>query len=567
MSVANANARGACALVSALAEQAAHAVISPGSRNTPVALALHAAASIETHVVLDERTAGFFALGLARATGKPVILSCTSGSAGAHYLPAIIEAFEGLAPLVAITADRPPELHGHAAPQTTRQTELFGSHVLSRYDLPLPDTASDNEFYSLGSRALSIAVGGPGPVHLNAPFREPLWAENTSYSVRGPSPSASVKPAGDSKSRRAVEQALAGIQRGLVIVGARARQDRLDGDFEFARNCHQLANAIGWPILTDVTSGARHSPVESPGHITGFDALLRSETFAQTTPDRVLLIGRPPTSKVLNRWLSRERVPAVVLSHRPDRRDPTIELAQGVAADPTAALTGWSVEQAADTDWFSHWTRGENAFSAALKNLEPDWEGPIARTVAHAMPDGGLLHLASSMPIRDVDGFCGPLPRPVTVVANRGVNGIDGLIATAAGQSMGWSRGPVTLLIGDLAFLHDLGSLRDAAARQMSLTVVVVNNGGGHIFDFLPISKHPDAFERYFLTPQNPNLADLARACGARHSKAESTPALRDAVLTANERPGVDVIEVIVDGTRNRPRHEDFYRRLHGELS
>ncbi|MEO1174800.1 MAG: thiamine pyrophosphate-binding protein, partial [Myxococcota bacterium] len=179
----------------------------------------------------------------------------------------------------------------------------------------------------------------------------------------------------------------------------------------------------------------------------------------------------------------------------------------------------------------------------------------------------GLLHLASSMPIRDVDGFCGPLPRPVTVVANRGVNGIDGLIATAAGQSTGWFRGPVTLLIGDLAFLHDLGSLRDAAARQISLTVVVVNNGGGHIFDFLPISKHPDAFERYFLTPQNPNLADLARACGARHSKAESTPALRDAVLTANERPGVDVIEVIVDGTRNRPRHEDFYRRLHGELS
>lgn len=564
MSVAQANARAATALVGALAERAAHAVISPGSRNTPLALALDAAPTMTTHVVLDERTAGFFALGLARSTGTPVILSCTSGSAGAHYLPALIEAFEGMTPLIAITADRPPELHGFAAPQTTQQSELFGRHVLSRYELPLPDETDDAQFYTLGSQALSAACDGPGPIHLNAPFREPLWDEGVSYAAQPLTSPATPRPLQeDTDARSTLTDALAGTKRGLIVVGARSRQDQLAAEPAFSRACHQLANKIGWPILTDITSGARFASSESSVHITGFDTLLRFERFASELPDRVLILGRPPTSKVLNLWLTQNEVPAVILSHRPDHRDPMLCVETEIAANPRAVLP--SLDTSPNIEWQEHWSRGEHAYRAVLEGLDDWWEGPLARMVAHSVPDGGLLHLSSSMPIRDADGFSGPLRRPLTVTSNRGVNGIDGIIATAAGQAIGW-QSPVTLLIGDLAFLHDLGSLRDAVSREVALTLVVVNNGGGHIFDFLPIANHPDAFERYFLTPQHPNIRSLAEGTGARHTLVSDLDALRAALLASHERPGVDVIEARVDGGENRPRHEAFYRRVHEEL-
>lgn len=581
MNIARANAHAACALVEALAAQVRHAIISPGSRNTPLVLALDAAESIETHVILDERTAAFFALGLSRATATPVILNCTSGSAGAHYLPAVIEAYEGMSPLIILTADRPPELHGHAAAQTTDQSDLFARHVVLQQDLPLPDEVAPQQFSAFGAKALSAATQSPGPVHLNAPFREPLWTENTRYWVNPPATTMKAARAGsdqtsnlDPGSLDVICEAFSSTRRGLIVAGPRMRQDQITFDSAWSHLCHRLADAVHWPLFTDATSGLRHAESEADTHVTGFDALLRFERFRNYKPERVLILGRPPTSKTLARWLA--DVPAIVLSHRPDRRDPELKFVRGVAASPFHLLSevidsvNTATTQSESSKWSHHWHSGELSFRSELMGLKTDgtfWEGAIAHVVAQTMPAGSALHVASSRPIRDLDGFCGSLLKPITVTANRGINGIDGTIATAAGQATAWISGPTALLVGDLAFLHDLGSVRQVAASGTNLTIILINNGAGRIFDRLPISQHPTAFDRYFAIPHHTQFSGLIEGLGARHVAVTSLGTLREALLGALPKPGLDVIESVVEPGNNSHGLARFMAGLEARLS
>ncbi len=558
---AQANADAASALVSALASRVQHAVVSPGSRNTPIVLALDAHPRITTHVVLDERVAGFVALGLARATGQPVILSCTSGSAGAHYLPALIEAYEGSTPLIAITADRPPELHGHAAPQTTHQNDFFGRHVVDQEVLPLPDETRPEIFSALGRDALEVVLRSSRPVHLNAPFREPLWAPEVHYPVTEAAHEAAPTPAAIDASAVAAHLRVA---RGLIIAGARDRQDRLQSEPAIARACHSLGRTLGWPVIADVTSGVRYH--EGPSPVTGYDSLLRSERFAADhVPECALVLGRPCTSKVLNQWLVHNRVPAVVVGENPSHRDPNLNVIgelEGPLEQCLHALNETVAPATRDDEWQRAWARAEECYRHTNERDDRWWEGALARTLIGQLPAGALVHLSSSMPIRDVDAFAGPLNRAVTLTSNRGVNGIDGVVATALGQALRWNHGPALALVGDLAFLHDIGAVRLAASLDVALTVVVVNNGGGRIFDFLPIHSHPSAFDRYFLTNQDAALGPIVQGFGGHWERASGRVEFVDALERCVERGRFSVLEAVFDGDQNRAAHERFHQAV-----
>jgi 2-succinyl-5-enolpyruvyl-6-hydroxy-3-cyclohexene-1-carboxylate synthase len=574
LSTARLNADLAATLVAGALDAGVHDVVmSPGSRNTPLTLAFAEAANDEgrlrLHVFTDERTAGFVALGLARATGAPVALLCTSGSAAAHYLPAVIEASEDRVPLVILTADRPAELHGCGASQTVDQQRLFGVHVRHFRDLGSPATAPDLAPVALAvARALSFARGPlPGPVHLNVPFREPLWTpEVVGRPVRSPValPAAALAPLAAAAALAPLAAALQAAERPLIVAGPLAP----DRDLTAADAQHLLVAAarFGCPVLADATSQLRFAgDAGTTSVITSGEALLRAPAvaafLATAPPDVVVRLGRAPTSRTALTFLAGLPKSTRVLHVDPrgDIHDPAhrAELVVTAPLDALAAALGEAPMSAARTAWAAAWARVEAVAQAALAGVCADgfWAGAIARTVAEHLPTGAALHVASSMPVRDVDAFAPMRSTGHPVYANRGAAGIDGTVATALGLAMG-RRGRVVLLCGDLALLHDVGTLIATRGRTEPLTLVVVDNGGGGIFGFLPIAEHPTAFERFFLTPPVVDFAAVAAAAGARFTRVEDVAGLREALVASAHRPtGVDVIACPIDRADDIARH------------
>ena len=620
--MARANARGARVLVEGLVRGGvADVVLSPGSRNTPLVLASLEQPGLRVHVVLDERVAGFVALGLSRAARRPVALACTSGSAGAHYLPAVVEADRSAVPLVLLTADRPPELHGCGAPQTVDQRRLFGTFVRAARDLvgPLP-----NDAWALAAAgALEAALGaGGGPVHLNVAFREPLWAPGLALGapraatlgglsaqpetavgrlpgqpetavgrlpgqsavavgappalVRGASAAASLAPfegvgapptalrgvarlaAG---SLAALADRLSSISRGVLFCGTDSRLS--------AAGAAALADRLGWPLLAEAASGVRFGS-GSRRVVWAYDALVRAGAPA---PDLVLQFGRAPISKPVATWLAEAptvRVDEGAVRHDPRRSGGVLVVAEadGFARDLVATL-GVDAGGAERERWCRAWAVAQADVEALVERHDDRlWEGAVARAVVRGLPTRAGLHLGSSMPIRDVDAFVpGVASDPadaLRVFANRGANGIDGAIATAAGEALVVGR--VVLLCGDLTFLHDVGGLLAAAELGADLTVVVVDNGGGGIFDFLPIAGHPTAFERCFTTPQSARIDALAAAARAPYARVQTPAELPAALAAAGAHPGLAVVHVVVDRARNVARHHEINAAIRAAL-
>lgn len=528
-----------------------HAVISPGSRNTPLVLALDAVLQERAHVVLDERSAGFVALGLARASGQPVALVCTSGSAAAHYYPAIIEAHYSRIPLVVVTADRPPELHHNGSGQSIEQENLFGSYVRWTANLGAPgDNAASRTWGHMAARAIGFATGpNPGPVHLNAAFREPLWAPGVGYGAPSQD-SLVVRQSGAAlPAMEPILERVTKARRGVIVCGPRAAGSLLANDAAFADAVAKLGERLGWPVLCDAISGARRDT-----SITTYDALLRSSTFADAMrPDLVLRFGQMPASKPLAAWLNNASTTTLLVEPTAALHDPASVGDMLIACDPTLLCTELAkVAKRESTTWIAQWHRAETTARRALADAVGDgfWEGAIAACVGRALPSHALLHVASSMPVRDLESFANVVP---TVTSNRGANGIDGTIATAAGASLAWN-GPTVALLGDLAFVHDVGSLATAKALSANLTLVVVDNHGGGIFDFLPIAAHEQrAFAKYFSTPQEVDLAATAAAFGFAHQRVSSLPELEAALAEAPK--GRRIIHAVVDRTKNVTRH------------
>lgn len=522
-----------------------HAVVAPGSRSTPMALALAARDDLQVHVAHDERTAAFMALGIGLSTGVPAALLCTSGTAAAHFHAAVVEADLSGVPMLVLTADRPPELQGVGAPQTIDQIELYGDVVRMFVAAGVPDPADREGWRGMALDAWLAACGvDPGPVHLNLPFREPLVGEI-----------AELPPAQDDidgidddvwfMTRLSMEElaAMLAHPRGVVVAG-RGVDD--------AAAVQHLAAALGWPVLADPRSGCRHLPQA----VCAFDPLLRNAGFAADhRPDVVLHLGEAPASKVLGQWLQASGAVHVQVHAQGRTIDPL-----GIVTERVYGQVGTVCEavlplvaDVADAAWLASWSAAERAAQDALTaHANGRFDEPA---VARALSDLPVhLVLSSSMPVRDVEWF--GAPGHTVALSNRGANGIDGVIATAIGTAIGTSE-PTVLLIGDVAFCHDQSSLTALAARRLPLTIVVVDNDGGGIFSFLPQrgTLAVERFEQLFGTPHGTDLVALAGAHGLGARTVQSVGEL----LAAIAEPDCTVVRVQSTRDGNLRDHEGWH--------
>ena len=512
------------ALASALVEELArcgvrHAVLSPGSRSTPIALALDREPGMELTVVLDERVAGFVALGASLAAGAPAIVACTSGSAAANLHPAIVEADQAGVPLIVLTSDRPPELRGIGAGQTIDQIRLYGTAARWFCEMGTHDADAGGLLHhrSTACRAYGEAVNGRGPVHLNLSWREPLGPEPREGDVtasglardgRSDERPLTVPIAANEPAPAVVDalaEAVARSQRGLIVAG-RQTDPRLPAILA------EMSAATGFPILADPLSGLRFGPHERGAVITTYDAITRSPP-AELAPDLVIRFGDMPTSKPLRTWVTRSGVDQIVIDPPGGWHEPTRQAGAFVRADAVSVAMALAERAAScgDEAWRERWVAAERAAREAIDRVLDDAEWPnepaIHRALGDLFRDGDQVLLASSMPVRDAESFMRGSEADVRFFSNRGANGIDGLVSTASGLAIGGDA-PTWAVLGDLALVHDLGGLGAVHAAPAPLRLVVIDNGGGGIFDFLPQAGQMEGerFKRLFTTPSHLDL-------------------------------------------------------------
>ncbi len=541
------------------------AAVAPGSRSTPLALALAGDGRIRVEVFLDERSAAAFAVGAAKASGRPAAVVTTSGSAAALLHGAVVEAHHSRTPLLVCTADRPPELRDTGASQAIDQLKLFGDAVRWFVEVGVPEDRPGVGAYwrSVAARAVAEAVGPPsGPVHLNLAFREPLVPTGVAVDAPGradgaPWTSTTSGPAlPQPRDLDRLAEMVAASSKGVVVAGWGPRAT--------PASVERLAAAAGWPVLADAVSGLR----AGPHAISTYDALLRHQPFADGhRPDLVLRLGAAPTGRTTTTWL--HSVPGQVLVD-PDRSslDPARAAAERVVADPTALLDavtdrlGRGAGGAGDdTDWLAGWLAAEATARTAIDDLIDSWaspfEGRVARDVAASLPDGSTLVVGSSMPVRDLESFA-RARHGLLLVANRGASGIDGFTSTVLGVAA-VSDGPVVALGGDLTFLHDVGGLLGATRRGIDATIVVVDNDGGGIFSFLPQAAFAEHFEQLFATPHGTDLVEVAASFGVAAVRVTSADQVVPAVHESLAAGGVRVVVVPTDRAANVARHAEVW--------
>jgi len=538
---------------------------SPGSRSTPLVLSLVREERIRSTSHLDERCGAFFALGLAKASGLPVALACTSGTAAANYVPAVVEAHEARVPLIVLTADRPPELRDLGAGQTIDQVKLYGS--AAKWYLEVDDHPATPErvrwLRQLACRAYWTALDGrPGPVHLNFALRDPLVLDE---------PLPAEEPGGGGRAggrpwvtrpRTLLSPAptlLDGLQAQLdghpraVIVAGRAERDPA-----LAPGLAELADRRGLPLLAEPLSGARRGPAA----IAHYDALLRDPAFASAqAPELVLRFGDLPTSKPLRQWLQGLEALQVSFDSEAAWQDPAGRVGTIVTADPTLvveALAARVRHPTRERGWLDAWRRADRAAAGAIaETLDGLSEPRVAAELGVRLPAGATLVVASSMPVRDVETFFPVRDDPPRVLANRGANGIDGTVSTAFGVAAA-APGPAVLLTGDVALAHDVGGLLAARRLGLRLVIVVLDNDGGGIFHFLPVAREGADFETHVATPHGLDFAHAAALYGCGFERAADPEGFRAALQRALAAPGTTLIHV----RSERESNVELHRRV-----
>ena len=541
----------------------ASAVVCPGSRSTPLALAV-ARSGLPYGVHLDERSAAFHALGQAKASGRAVLLVCTSGTAGANFLPAVAEASLARVPLVILTADRPPELRAWGAAQTMEQRSLYAGFARWSEDAPCPsaDVAPDYP-RALARRAVAAATGpAPGPVHLNLPFREPLVPATVTMNANDASarslPAPSIAPAARRIPAAEVRELL-GVERGVLVFGPDA------WDPATADAARDLAASLGWPAIADPASGLRAGPALDGVLIHAADVLLRDPaTAALLAPQFVLRFGGQPTSKACNQWLAQHRAATVWLADTAAGfRDPqhrATQLLRATPADVAAAVRASGATPAMNAvAWRTRWQDADRAARAAIADVlqaEPRFLAPqLAQSLWALLPHGAALYAGNSMAIREVDSFAGPRAAELRLLANRGVNGIDGQVSSALGAATAHGR-PTVLWCGDLTALHDVSGLLAGRLHGGNLTIVVSNDDGGGIFEYLSVARTVprEVFESLFAVSHGLDLCQIARGFGWQASRAASAVEFEVALSRALEG-GLHLIEVPMDRAANTAFH------------
>jgi len=598
-------------------------VLCPGSRSAPLALVLARRSDLRLWVQVDERSAGFFALGMAKAQRAPVALVCTSGTAAANFLPAVVEAHLSRVPLLVLTADRPPELRDIGAPQAIDQIRLYGGYVKWFADVALPDATPAMLRYirTVAGRAVGTALAVPaGPVHLNLPFREPLVPApvvSRQSSVVG-GEGAGVRGQGSddiqanviqnselrtqnsayvavSDSPRMVDAATLARLRAMLQPGRRGLI--LCGPGEepgLAAAVTALAAQLGYPLLADALSGVRCGPAHNAWVLAGYDAFLRDPAWvAALEPEVVLRFGAMPTAKPLLLYLqAHPAAHTLVVDAAPGWRDPTALAAEMIYADPAllcTALLGDETTGAASsaatenthsafriphsafrhTAWAQAWLEAERRTQATivthLAALERMAEGKVFAELAAALPTSTTLYVGNSMPIRDLDTFFPGGPRPIRILGNRGANGIDGIVSSALGAST--AGGPLVLVIGDLSFYHDMNGLLAAKLHGLDATIVLLNNDGGGIFHFLPQAGERDVFEAVFGTPTGLDFAPAVAMYGGQMHRPTDWPTFRRALADSLATGGLNVIEVRTEREQNVADHRAIWPAVSAALA
>ncbi len=550
--------------------------VAPGSRSTALALAFAAHPQIRIYRCLDERSAGFFALGMALALQRPVALLCTSGTATANFMPAIVEARMAHVPLLVLTADRPPELRHSGANQTIDQVELYGKQVLWSVDLPLPEAAPPpvalHNLSATMARAMALSTGlPPGPVHLNFPFRKPFepdgalaWPEGATqvappHIVRG----AIAPPA-------AVLEQLSGLiaahERGLIICGPGSPGGA------FAGLVAELAQRAGYPLFADPLSGLRYGPWTSQSPVVGgYEGFLALPELDWDAPQLILRFGALATSMQLKDYLLRSAPQhAIHVRHNGVWADDAHHTTLFIQADEALTCEGLlqRLPPRRQSAWLQSVRRTEKGYWQALDQAEdaPFFDGLVVRDVAAMLPPGAHLFAGNSLPVRHLDEYGAPRPALLHTFGNRGASGIDGNISTACGIAAARSQ-PVTLVVGDITFYHDMNGLLAARQDELHLTIVLLNNDGGGIFRRLPVSRFDPPFTELFLTPHGLDFAHAASLYGFEHARVTQRQAFREQFAQALASPGCRILEVCSDGAEDAARRRALQQRIVQELA
>ena len=538
------------------------AVISPGSRNTPLVLAADACPRLRCHVAIDERVAGFMALGMSRVSEQPPLLICTSGSALAHYLPAVLEATAARLPMIVLSAARPAELTDCGAPQAWDQSQVLQPSTRWFRQLPIADEQGAPVWAVAGTEALSACWGSPGGVvHVNCPFREPLWEQGLeTQATASPTLLPSV-PMPDTRGLKGRVLDWVG-QTGLIVCGPMHGSTADDERLSLAVG--RLAQALQWPIFAEPAS--RLSGRCGKFEMGSLDRLVTSGALKGREPQVLIQLGTGPTSKRVRHWIAGLDCEHVTLDRDGLWRDPSMRAQTLIAGDETTTLERWvhDLESKTAPVDLTFWRHARAALNSSLS--VSGWsEAAVMRSVLKGFE---ALFVASSLPIRHLEGWIPAEEHPNVVVSNRGLNGIDGNLATALGAAKALDQ-PLLAVIGDVAFVHDLGALAQLVADQPNMAIVVIDNAGGGIFRRLPIAAHPEAFDRYFETAPAINLLESARGLGLSAVRVTNTEELESVLpeFVGASTPRVLIAEVSEQADRRwRQTSERLYHQLLGEF-
>ena len=551
-------------------------VISPGSRSTPLAILMAEHPKLTCYINVDERSAGFFALGIAKAGQKPVALLCTSGTAAANYFPAIVEAHYARVPLLVLTADRPHELRDVGAPQAIDQIHMYGHYAKWFVDLAIPEEQPAMLRYvrTVAARAVGTALTSPaGVVHLNFPLREPLvpnlnltnlWSKqdnrDTYVHITATSPVLS-------DDHLATIAGLAeGASSGLIVCGEHHV-------FGFEEDVQRLSEHLKFPVLADPLSQLRAGNHNKQGIIESYNTILADSVLVEALkPDVVIRFGAMPVSKPLTLLLKNNPdIMQIVVDQGGGFRDPTLNAAYMITCDETIFCKRLldKVNKREVSPYYDKWFQCNELYRGMVDNLMEQmtemFEGKIVRELQKLLPDQSTLIVGNSMPIRDVDTFFSQTTKDITILANRGASGIDGVVSTALGASVDAPK-RTFLLIGDLSFYHDLNGLLAAKMNNLDLTIILINNDGGGIFSFLPQSKEERHFETLYGTPIGLDFSKVVDMYNGSYEKVESWEEMRTLFRSIESRKGLNVIEVPTDRKNRVNIHREMLDHVSQEI-
>ncbi|WP_102335662.1 2-succinyl-5-enolpyruvyl-6-hydroxy-3-cyclohexene-1-carboxylic-acid synthase [Salimicrobium jeotgali] len=546
-----------------------HAVISPGSRSTPLAITAAESGEIKHWIQLDERSAGFFAVGLAKEKQEPVALICTSGTAAANYYPAVIEAFYSRVPLILLTADRPHELRDVGAPQSIDQNNMYGSYTKWFHDMMIPEAGMEMYARKQAARSVEESLRNhPGPVQINFPLREPLMPDFSISGLWRGERTFSPFTRGKLRVEEGELQRLAGRfqnrGKGVIVCGPQT-------DSSLVPAIEKLAKALDVPVFADPLSQLRTAGFSEEYIITHYDSLLRSERFNALLleADYVVRFGAMPVSKAYLKWVQRAGdTEMFVVDSDSGYRDPSGVAGEFIWSDPASFCE----------DILPFLETPEDSWRAFLKSLdelaaetmfhkeeEGLYEGDAVHDLAPLLRKNSVLFVGNSMPIRDVDTFFPAMDTNVSILANRGANGIDGVTSAAAGTAA--SGRAVTLLTGDVSFFHDMNGLLAVKQYDLDLTIVVFNNNGGGIFSYLPQAGQTEHYEALFGTPLNINLEEATRMYGGSHRRVEEREGFIAAVQEAQAERGLSVVEAAVSREDHVANHRNKWTSLDRQIT